>query len=266
MFLTKSIIASQRIKISRKMSKEIGKAYVAGNILVQKNVSSADLMKEMEDKVLEEPVYAKLKRVKAKPRQLKLKQFMDRQKLNWQKYPLKHCVFSNTLNKEMYDPPKYRKEFCGVELANATFCENCGLRPCLAVGKELMILDSLKAAYQFPPLAIKNALEITLAYMDKTCGVLYAKRMQFSKSRVPYCLRATMAKKMDQAVAEVQEKVNENPQKGGKAIPEYLRNTECHHHSLKLALAEMSGKMTEEQVYQSAIKFETPFEWGTFEY
>ncbi len=231
-----------------------------------KTVSSAILMNEIQESLLEAPVFAKLKRVKTKPKQLKLKQYLARKKRNWQNYPDKDCVFSTSLNKKMYDPPKYKKEFCELELTHASFCGHCGLRPCLAQGKELMILNSLKSAHQHPPLAIQKALQASLDHMDETCGVLHAKRMQFSKSRIPLCLRVNMAEKMDQAVAEVQDQLKRDHQKPEDGVPDYLRNTEYHHHSLKLALAEMRGDMTEDQVYESAIKFETPQDWGSFEY
>lgn len=211
------------------------------------------LMKELAANV----VYSPPKKV-SKPRQMKLKQYLNREKMNWQKYPLRNCVWSDSLGKHAYEPPKYKKIIGELELSQAKCCDQCFLRPCVVEVTTVSMKQDLKAVWEYPPLAMKRAMCTTMDFMDKTCGVTFMKRMGIGRERVPRCVRSVMLDMMNLTVLEMNGQLRGMREDLDGESPDYLleASNEYHLKSLHLALEEMRGKLTTDEVYRLVEKYE----------
>lgn len=196
---------------------------------------------------------------KSKSKQMKLKQCYNRDKYNWQKYLITSCEFSASMNKHMYQPPKYKKLFEDVELSHAISCQHCFLRPCVIEGNRLAMEQGLRSVWEYPPLAMRNVMCETIGFMQEKCGVMFMKRMGFSRDRVPKCVRSSIVHMMDHAVVEMNGTLRqEREHSSSEDIPDYILdvNAEYHRQSLELALDEMRGKLSGDDVLASSDKYE----------
>jgi len=213
--------------------------------------------------VLMEQIAANVKysppKKKARHRQMKLKHYLNREKKNWQKYPLRNCEFSDHLGKHVHQPPKYQKHIGELELSHAKCCDQCFLRPCVVEVSRLSMEQGLKAVWEYPPLAMTNVMKSTVDFMTKTCGVTFMKRMNLGRERVPRCVRSAVLGMMDLAVLEMNGSLrNVREHLEEDHIPDYLLevNAEYHEHSMRLALEEMRGKLSSDEVSNLAEKYE----------
>ena len=145
---------------------------------------------------------------KKKTKQLKLRQALVQR--NFQKYPLKSCVYDSTLKKHVHEPGRYRKEFSTLELTNASCCPSCCLRPCVMVGKRVQFLESLKCDHEDPDFAIRNAETLALILFQKFCGKLWMSRMKIKPAPppvVPSCVKGALSALLRHATAEVNGKL-----------------------------------------------------------
>ena len=164
---------------------------------------SADLMKEFLDNRVEGKLLPK-----KKTRQLKLKQALVQR--NFQKYPIKVCIYDSLLGKHVYQPPKYAKQFSILETANATCCGSCCLRPCIMDGNRIDFVESLKVDHEDPDFALTNAEMEAVILFQRFCGKLWMGRMKIKagpSAIVPSCVKAAMPRLLAQAVAEINDKL-----------------------------------------------------------
>ena len=160
--------------------------------------SSGEVMKELVDN----PTKGKLL-AKKKTKQLKLKAaFVER---NFQKYPIKNCVYDPVLKKHVHQPGRYAKEFSKLELASACCCSSCYLRPCIMVGKQITFIEGFKYDYEDPDFALRNAETQAIILFQKFCGKLWMDRMKIkpgSPASLPLCVKGALPRLLRQAVAE----------------------------------------------------------------
>ena len=173
--------------------------------LLDKQSKCEVLMKDLLDNRVEGKLLTKKKK-----RQPKLKQaFVQR---NFQKYPIKNCVFDTALQKHVHRPGKYVKEFSKLELATALCCGSCYLSPCLMVGKRVDFVESLKDDHEDPDFAITNAETLAVILFQKFCGKLWMSRMKIKAgppAALPSCVKDAIPRLLCQAVAEVNDKLVE---------------------------------------------------------
>ena len=181
-----------------------------------KGKSAEEVMKEL----VENPTKGKLV-TKKKTKQLKLKYaFVQR---NFQKYPLKNCVYDSGLQKHVHEPARYAKEFSKLELATARCCNSCYLRPCLMVGKRVAFVEGFKDDHEDPDFAMRNAETQAIIFFRKFCGKLWMGRMKIKPgppASLPSCVRVALPRLLRQAVAEVNDKLVE-PHQGVSSSDEF---------------------------------------------
>lgn len=152
--------------------------------------------------LVDNPTKSKLL-AKKKTKQLKLKAaFVER---NFQKYPIKNCVYDTGLEKHVHEPGRYTKEFSKLELATARCCCSCYLRPCIMVGKQITFIEGFKDDYEDPDFAMRNAETQAIILFQKFCGKLWMDRMKIkpgSPASLPSCVKVTLPRLLRQAVAE----------------------------------------------------------------
>lgn len=155
---------------------------------------------------------------KKKTKQLKLRQALVQR--NFQKYPLKVCVYDAALQKHVHEPGRYRKEFSTLELTNASCCQGCYLRPCIMVGKRVQFLESLKCDHEDPDFAIRNAETLAVILFQKLCGKLWMNRMEIKPgppASIPSCVKRALPRLLSQAVAEVNGKLVDSQEDGASS-------------------------------------------------
>jgi len=125
--------------------------------------------------------------LKKKKKQLKLKEAFRRPTLNWQKYPLERCIWSSSLNRHFFQPPKYVKAVQKSKFQDPVVCSTCYLIPCAYILKRDDIHSTMLDCYTDPIFATKDAEREALETFNNLCGVMFTKRMNFHK-RIPGCL------------------------------------------------------------------------------
>lgn len=143
---------------------------------------------------------------KKKLKQLKLKQAFPR---NFQKYPIKKCVWDADLQDHVYEPPKYTKEFTDLERAHAHTCKSCYLRPCVMEGKKLDFMETLKECHEDPEFAIEQGRIVANNLLFRYFGKIYMRRWRKSDPDLNRmtCIGKALPKLLAEAVAEVNGKL-----------------------------------------------------------
>ena len=125
--------------------------------------------------------------LKKKKKQLKLKEAFRRPTLNWQKYPLERCIWSSSLNRHFFQPPKCVKVVQKARFQDPVICSSCYLIPCAYLLKREDIRHTMLDCYTDPVFATNDAEREALVTFNDCCGVMFTKRMNFHK-RLPGCV------------------------------------------------------------------------------
>lgn len=165
-------------------------------------INSDTIMEEFVNNTTE----GKLLRPKKK-KQIKLKEaFLQR---NFQKYPIKQCVYDATTGKHIYQPPKYKRVMEVEGLDRGVCCASCYLTPCIMVGRRHDFLESLADDQEDPDFAINNAGALSLILFHRLCGKLWTRRMKIEAGpprKIPMCVSQTLPELMRQVAGEAKGK------------------------------------------------------------
>lgn len=164
--------------------------------------NSKKIMGELLDNRVDGPLVPKKKK-----RQLKLKQAFER---NFQKYPVKKCVWVPEFQKHVYEPPRYTKAMDALERSYAKCCPDCYLRPCLMVGEQRRFIEEHKGVVEDPVLAICNGEVIAYTLFVRYFGKNYVKRMKIDRTPLglPTCVVQALPVLLEKAKEELAGKVH----------------------------------------------------------